>query len=53
MKSGKDYTVHSAINKFLSNKDYHVDKGIVLSNHREICEKGSVLYLPIYMVMFF
>ncbi len=52
VKSGKDYAVHSAMNKFLANKDYRVDKGIVLPNHRDICEKGGVLYLPIYMVMF-
>ncbi len=52
VKSGKDYTVHSAINKFLANKDYHVKKGYVLSNHRDIYEKKGILYLPIYMVMF-
>ena len=29
LKSRKDYTVHSAINKFISNEDYHVKKGYV------------------------
>lgn len=53
IKSGKDYTVHSAINKFLSNKDYNVKKGYVLSNERKIFEKDNVIYLPIYMIMFF
>ena len=53
IKSGKDYTVHSAINKFLSVKDYHVKKGYVLSNEREIYEKDGIVYLPIYMIMFF
>lgn len=52
VKSGKDYTVHSAINKFLANKDYRVKKGYVFSNHRDIYEKRDILYLPIYMVMF-
>lgn len=32
IKSGKNYTIHSAINKFLSNKSYNVKQGIVLSN---------------------
>ena len=53
IKSGKDYTVHSAINKFLSNKDYNVKKGYVLSNERKIFEKDDIIYLPIYMIMFF
>ena len=30
LKSGKNYTIHSAINKFLSNKSYNVKQGIVL-----------------------
>lgn len=53
IKSGKDYTIHSAINKFLTNKDYNVKKGYVLSNERKIFEKNNLIYLPIYMIMFF
>ena len=53
VKSGKDYTVHSAINKFLKNSDYNVKKGCVLSNERKIFEKNNIVYLPIYMIMFF
>lgn len=53
IKSGKDYTVHSAINRFLNNKDYNVKKGYVLSNERKIFEKDDIIYLPIYMIMFF
>ena len=53
IKSGKNYTIHSAINKFLANKDYNVKKGYVLSNERKIFEKDNVIYLPIYMIMFF
>lgn len=52
IKSGKDYTIHSAINKFLSNKSYNVKQGIVLSNEQKIFEKNNILYLPIYFVMF-
>lgn len=53
IKSGKDYRIHSAINKFLSNKDYNVKKGYVLSNERKIFKKDNIIYLPIYMIMFF
>lgn len=53
VKSGKDYTVHSALNTFVKNDDYHVKKAFVLSNNREITTKGKITYLPIYDVMFF
>lgn len=53
VKSGKDYTVHSALNHFLSNEDYNIVKGYVLSNERNVTQKGKVIYLPVYYVMFF
>ncbi|MBR5375687.1 MAG: ATP-binding protein [Lachnospiraceae bacterium] len=53
VKSGKDYTVHSALNTFVKNDDYHVKKAFVLSNAREITTKEKITYLPIYDVMFF
>lgn len=52
VKSGKDYTVHSALNAFVSNEDYYVKKAIVLSNEREITTKNKITYLPIYDIMF-
>lgn len=53
VKSGKDYTKHSALNKFLDNKDYNVKKAYVLSNEREIKIDEKIIYMPIYFVMFF
>lgn len=53
VKSGKDYTVHSALNHFMETEDYHIKKGYVLSNERQIMTKGKIIYLPIYFVMFF
>ena len=52
VKSGKDYTVHSALNTFVKNDDYHVKKAYVLSNARKITTNGKITYLPIYDVMF-
>ncbi len=52
VKSGKDYTVHSALNNLLKTKDYGVPKAIVLSNNREVKVKGNIVYMPIYYVMF-
>ena len=51
-KSGKDYTVHSALNNFVSNESYNIKKAFVLSNEREIMHKNKITYLPIYFVMF-
>ena len=53
VKSGKDYTVHSALNTFVQNEDYHIKKAFVLSNERKVSSKGKITYLPIYFVMFF
>lgn len=53
VKSGKDYTVHSALNAFIKNPDYHIQKAFVLSNERVIKTDGAITYLPIYDVMFF
>ena len=53
VKSGKDYTVHSALNGFVQNKDYHIKKAFVVSNEREIFQKGIITYIPIYYIMFF
>ena len=52
VKSGKDYTVHSALNTFVKNEDYHVKKAYVLSNSGEIVKDGKVIYLPMYFSMF-
>lgn len=53
VKSGKDYTVHSALNTLVNNEEYHVQKAFVLSNERVISHKGKITYLPVYFVMFF
>ncbi|MBQ9555372.1 MAG: ATP-binding protein [Muribaculaceae bacterium] len=52
IKSGKDYTEHSALTKFLETPDYGIDRAIVFSNEREIFMKKGVTYLPIYYCMF-
>lgn len=52
VKSGKDYTVHSALNAFVGNEDYHIRKAFVLSGERTVKTVGKITYLPIYYVMF-
>ncbi len=52
VKSGKDYTVHSALDRFVSNADYNVKKAYVLSNNREVRTEGKITYLPAYYVAF-
>ena len=53
VKSGKDYTVHSALNTFVQNEDYHIKKAFVVSNERKVFSKGKITYIPIYYIMFF
>lgn len=53
VKSGKDYTVHRALNSFVQNDDYHIQKAYVVSNERTIKQDGKVIYIPIYHIMFF
>ena len=53
VKSGKDYTVHSALNTFVQNEDYHVKKAFVVSNERTVTQNGKITYIPIYYIMFF
>ncbi len=53
IKSGKDYTVHSALNNFVKNEDYNIKKAYVLSNERDVKIKDKIIYLPIYFIMFF
>ena len=52
VKSGKGYTVHSALDNLMAIQDYHIVSSIVLSNKREIKTKENILYLPIYYIMF-
>ena len=52
VKSGKDYTEHSALTKFLANKEYRINQGIVLSNEQSVYEEEGIWYMPIYYVMF-
>lgn len=53
VKSGKDYKVHSALDRFLSTADYHISRAVVLSNEQKVYKENGVTHLPIYYVMFF
>lgn len=46
-------TVHSALDKFISNDDYNIKKAYVLSNEREVFIDNGITYVPIYYIMFF
>jgi predicted AAA+ superfamily ATPase len=53
VKSGKNYTVHSALNNFMNTSDYHIQKAVVLNNEREVAVKNGITYLPVYYCMFY
>ena len=43
VKSGKDYTVHSALNNLLKVPEYNVLAATVISNEREYIKKVRLL----------
>ena len=53
VKSGKDYTEHSALNNLLKVPEYNVLAATVISNERKVYQEGKVTYMPVYFVMFF
>lgn len=53
VKSGKDYSVHSALTRFVSMDEYNVKKAYVLSDEQRVYTNGGITYIPIYYVMFF
>lgn len=52
IKSGKDYTIHSALDRFVSNESYNIPRAIVFSNDGKVFQKGRIIYMPIYFCMF-
>ncbi len=52
VKSGKDYNMHAALDRFMKNDDYSVNKAYVFSNSGEIRNEDEITYLPVYMCMF-
>ncbi len=52
IKSGKDYTKHSALNNALATEGWSFAEAIVFSMSNVRIE-GSITYLPWYMVMFY
>lgn len=53
IKSGKDYMVHSALDKFLATPEYHIHEAVVLSNEQRVHQQNGITYMPIYYCMFF
>lgn len=53
VKSGKDYTVHSALTRLMDNRDYNLGNACVLSNSGDVRQEGRIIYMPVYYVMFF
>ena len=51
VKSGKGYTVHSALNNVLSNEDYSIKQALVFANCN-VTINEKIVYYPIYFCMF-
>lgn len=51
VKSGKDYYVHSAISKAVSNAEYGIETAFIFANCN-ISQQDKMLYVPVYMCTF-
>lgn len=51
VKSGDDYQRHASLNAALENFSERIHRTIVFSKFN-VCRKGKVVYLPLYMAMF-
>ena len=51
VKSGKDYYIHSALSKALSNPEYEIQKAYVLSGSN-VSQEGRIIYMPVYLCMY-
>ena len=51
VKSGKNYQRHSALSNIMEISNYSIEEAFVLSNYN-VEVKGSLVYYPIYMLMF-
>lgn len=52
IKSGKDYKEHSALSKFLDEKECNIHRAIVFSNEPRVWQDKGIWYMPIYYIMF-
>lgn len=51
VKSGRNYYVHSAINKLLKIDNYVIKDAVVLSNDATIKKSNNIIYMPIYAIL--
>ena len=51
IKSGKDYTRHSALNNVINEEKYNIGSACIFTNDN-VKVSGKLIYLPIYMIMF-
>lgn len=52
VKSGKDYSVHRALNNLVSIDEFNIKTAFVVSNNREVHQKNKSIYIPVYFCMF-
>lgn len=52
VKSGKDYSVHRALNNLVSIDEFNIQTAFIVSNNREVYQKNKSIYIPVYFCMF-
>ena len=52
VKSGRDFTIHSALDNLMSEKAFAIPRALVFSGSGEIIQENRIVHLPIYFLMF-
>lgn len=52
VKSGKSYSIHSALSNILTSTEYNIEQAVVLCNDN-LSVDDRITYMPIYMLVFF
>lgn len=51
-KSGKDFTLHAALNNLMSETEFDIPSAFVVSKSGKVESQGKIICLPIYFLMF-
>ncbi|MBQ7177372.1 MAG: ATP-binding protein [Victivallales bacterium] len=52
VKSGRSFKAHAALDNLMSERAFAIPRAWVLSGNGEVIKEGSVIYMPVYFMMF-
>ena len=52
VKSGRNFKSHAALDNLMSEREFAIPCAWVLSGNGEVSRDGSIVYMPVYFMMF-